>query len=136
MTDYVRSLRLLSMNGQSLAEVLVPGMPDDEPFLLMPTMGMFFEAQQDHLKAHVLNGPNRKHAQTFLTYLAATASEQPDKNLAMRLTGESADHKYCEVVLTRNMQADELADITGLSLDKVRHFLASHLTFEATDEAV
>lgn len=129
MTNYTRSLRLSDLNGATLAEILMPDDFDDGPLILMPSMGMYFEAQQDHSRPHVRTGPYRMHEQSFLSYLAAIAAAEPDASRALVLTGESRARMYCEVRLSRHIQADELAEITGIPLDKVRHYLACHLTF-------
>lgn len=132
MTNYVRSLHLVDVNGQNLAEILMPENVNGDMVLLMPRFGMFAHAQIDASLPHVRNGPYRMTAESFLGYLAGIAANSPeDLRLGMTLEGTGPDKMHHVVVLARSMQADEIAALTGIALDDVRHFLACHLTFKA-----
>jgi hypothetical protein len=130
MTNYVRSIRLVDVNGANLAEILMPDSVKDEPSLLMPTMGMYFAAQENHSQPFVRTGPHRMHWRSFLAYLAGIAAAAPDDSrLSLVLEGAGPDGQYQNVLLARTMQADDLTAVTGIPLDDVREFLANHLSF-------
>jgi len=132
VTSYERSLRLIDVNGQNLAEILMPEDMGTGSVILMPTFGMYVHAQQDQSRPHVRTGPARMPARYFLEYLSAIAAAAPDDHrLGLTLGGLGADGQYHEFDLARTMQADDLAAVTGISLEGVRSFLSSHLTFPA-----
>lgn len=117
MTD---SIRLTDVNGQHFAEFLML----DDHIIGIPGTAMTAEYLKDQSLPIWVPPGCHYQPQAFLEYLAKVASSTEYPYYFW------ASSRTYQVALTRYMNAEDLVQLTGYDVEKVRKFLAGHLTFK------
>lgn len=126
----MRSLYLLDMNGQRLAEYLII----ENRVIAIPSFAMMDIVAQDAMApiAQIGRPGWRTDPLNFAGYLVSVAAaHKDDPRLALTIqTGHiEPGGMYEDARLNHELTADALAKVLGLPVDQVREKLRNHLSF-------
>jgi hypothetical protein len=123
-SEVIRGIHLVDTNGENLAEFLVMqtiGYSGNPWVKVIPYFGMHEMYRTDISNPIALQAGMIMPIQSFLGYIAQIANNMRNKNFGYQMR-TSAGPDYVQINLVPNMNAADIAKLTGIDVQMVRDF--------------